>query len=995
MHPAPPLIRRLFFCFVALLAVAAPMAARAAEIPEWIWIAGEVGDDQVIYARKTVEIDSLGDQKASLVASADNVVELYVNGKLVASDDSWESPVRADVTGDLKEGANVLSARVANAGGSAGLLAELVVGGNVVAVTDASWSVSSEEADGWTAVGFDDSGWDKAVASAKLGEGPRSALTREALDGAGITLTPQATPVEKITMLDGFAVDLVYSVPKAEQGSWVSMAVDGKGRLILSDQYGSLYRLTPGETPAEAVVEEIGVDIGHAQGLLYAFDSLYAVVNDKAHGGRGLYRVTDSNGDDSFDKVELLKKFAEEGGEHGPHAVVLGPDGKSLYVASGNQTAIPEMDASRVPPLWDEDQILPRIYGRGFMREVMAPGGWVAKTDPDGKEWELVSVGFRNQYDIGFNREGELFTFDADMEWDIGTPWYRPTRVCHVVSGSDWGWRNGSAKFKDYYPDTLPPSVDIGPGSPTGVTHGYGAKFPQKYQDAFYIADWSFGKLYAVHLVPDGASYTATFEEFMSAQPLPLTDLEVNPHDGHLYVAIGGRRVQSGVYRVRYEGQDAAPAGEAVEPPTDAAKLRLELESFHGRQTGEAVAAAVPHLGHGDRFVRHAARTALEWQPVAQWKSKVLGLTEPVALTNGMVALARASRDAPDAQSAIVGALGKIDWAGLSESQRLDLIRAYSLAFTRTGEPVGGSRDQVLAAVDGHYPSGNTDLDIELSALLVFLEAPGVAGRTVAALEGAPTQESQIAFAKNLRLVESGWTPELRERYARWFARATSFRGGASFDLFVEDIRKDAIARAGDEAEQNRFAEIASTKPEGADAPILTPEPRPFVKVWTVEDFDPLLASGLEGGRDFENGRKMFSSANCFACHRFDGQGGSVGPDLTGSGGRFSPRDLLESIIEPSKEISDQYGATIFTLTDGSQVYGRIANLSGDGVSVVTNMFAPSDMTTINRSKIASTEPSPVSMMPPALISTLTEDDVLDLLAYLIAAGDPEDPLFQ
>ena len=49
----------------------------------------------------------------------------------------------------------------------------------------------------------------------------------------------------------------------------------------------------------------------------------------------------------------------------------------------------------------------------------------------------------RNPFDIAFNHDGELFTYDADMEWDIGEPWYRPTRINHVISGAEFGFRNG------------------------------------------------------------------------------------------------------------------------------------------------------------------------------------------------------------------------------------------------------------------------------------------------------------------------------------------------------------------------------------------------------------------------------------------------------------------------------------------------------------------------------------------------------------------------
>ena len=120
-------------------------------------------------------------------------------------------------------------------------------------------------------------------------------------------------------------------------------------------------------------------------------------------------------------------------------------------------------------------------------RGILAPGGWIAKTDPDGKNWEIVSVGYRNAYDIAFNADGELFAYDADMEWDMGMPWYRPTRVLHATSGSEFGWRSGTGKWPAYYVDSLPPMLDIGPGSPVGVEFGYGAKFPAKYQKALYL----------------------------------------------------------------------------------------------------------------------------------------------------------------------------------------------------------------------------------------------------------------------------------------------------------------------------------------------------------------------------------------------------------------------------------------------------------------------------------------------------------------------------
>ena len=143
---------------------------------------------------------------------------------------------------------------------------------------------------------------------------------------------------------------------------------------------------------------------------------------------------------------------------------------------------------------------------------------------------------------------------------------------------------------------------------------GYGAKFPAKYQDALYICDWSYGKLYAVHMKPNGSTYTAELEEFVSAQPLPLTDLCVHPGDGALYFNIGGRRTQSGLYRVTYKGDEStAPiAQEPQEEGKDLRHLRRELEAFHGTVDITAVNVAWPYLRHEDRNIRYAARVAIE-----------------------------------------------------------------------------------------------------------------------------------------------------------------------------------------------------------------------------------------------------------------------------------------------------------------------------------------------------------------------------------------------
>ncbi|MCE9561491.1 MAG: c-type cytochrome [Planctomycetes bacterium] len=761
---------------------------------------------------------------------------------------------------------------------------------------------------------------------------------------------PPATDPATMKVAKGFKVELLYSVPKAVEGSWVSMCVDPKGRLIVSDQYGALYRITPTPigTKGETKIEKIPAKIGMAQGLLWAFDALYVVVNSKES---GLYKVTSSKKDDTLDTVELLRALEGGGGEHGPHAVLLNPDGKRLTVVCGNQTKLTKFDTTKVPPVWGEDHLLPRIPdGNGFMKGVMGPGGAIYNVTPDGKTWELFSVGFRNQYDAAYAKNGDLFTYDADMEWDFNTPWYRPTRVCLVTSGSEFGWRNGAGKYPAYYIDNLPGIVNVGPGSPTGVCFGYGAKFPKKYQDAFFICDWSYGKLYATHLKPNGAGYTGELEEFVTGTPLPLTDIVINTKIGH-----------------------------------------------------EAVDAAWKELDNADRFVRFAARVALEHQDVKLWAEKALAEKDAVKSIHAILALARVSAPCPEhtkdkkvagdpaLRGKILEALGRINFTTLTDDQKTDLTRVYEIVFNRFGQPTAEERKAWLAKYSPVFPTGSRFTDAELLQVLVYLQDETTAAKGMKLLKEAPTQEEQLEYVRYLRMLKAGWTPELRKDYFLWFVKAAGYKGGSSFANFLKLIKADAVASLTPE-ETVALKEIINANP----ATVKLPEeaPRPFVKAYKIADLEKALETGLKSGRDFDRGRKLFASGKCFACHRFDNEGGSNGPDLTGVAGRFSPRDLLESIVDPSKEVSDQYAAIEIRTTDERIVIGRIVNLSADNVMVNTDMMNPGSTVSVDRKLIESMKPSKISMMPSGLMDTFKEDEVLDLLAYVLSRGDRKSAMF-
>ncbi len=764
----------------------------------------------------------------------------------------------------------------------------------------------------------------------------------------------------------GFRVEIVYEAAP-DEGSWICMTREDRGRILVSGENGPPLRLTLGD---KVSVEKLDVPVRHAEGMLFAHGNLY--LNGKGPEGSGLYLERDG-------KTRLVRKYPG-GGDHGQHGIVAGPDGR-VYVLNGNFTGLPDGLSPGSPHrLWQEDLLLPRLWdANGHARGVLAPGGYVARMDPEGKEWTLLAAGFRNPYDLALHEDGEFFTYDADMEWDLGAPWYRPTRVVHVVSGGEYGWRSGTGKWPASYPDSLPPAHDVGLGSPTGLAFGYGSAFPPRYRRALFMGDWTYGRILAVHLTPRGASYAATHEVFLVGRPLNVTDLDFGP-DGAMYFITGGWGARSRLYRVTYAG----PAESERPVPRDeeaagARALRRRLEAFHGRRTPEALEEAWPHLDHPDRFIRWAARVAVEPQDPALWTDRALSEIRPRAAVQALLALARTGvKDLlPRILETLAARLAKAD-----AEERLDLWRVHQVAFARMGPPPEALSAGVTRQLEAFFPAPTEAENRELSQLLVYLQSPEAVPRTLVLMAAAPTQEEQMHYALALRVARRGWTEEGRRAYFSWFVRAAGYKGGQSFHGFLRNIRADAEA-ALSEAERAALAPLLAQ----AAAP---PRPRPaapasFVRAWTLEELLPALA-GLGPKRPPERGRAAFAKAQCLACHRFDGEGGVAGPDLSSVGGRFAGRDLLETILLPSKAINETYRNTVYRRSDGEVVVGRVIREDAKAVYVQTDPLQV-DVKRIPREQVAATRDSEVSPMPEGLLNVLTRDEILDLLAWLESGG--------
>ena len=1022
------------------LLLALALASTLYASPQWIWLSNDGNKHKAVTFRYRFDVPHNA-HFASLELTCDNGAEASLNGKKVLVNKDWQLPVKADISKHIKRGEpNEILVNAANQGGIAALIARITI-----KLPNNTEKVLVETNGSWEAAQTGTQAFQKALVIKEYGQGPWGKPFDGKIGGGNAGPAESITAAE-ITVPKGFKVEKLYNVPKDQEGSWVALTVDPKNRLIACDQYGSLYRMSvPAIGKTENLKpEKLAIEIGKAHGLLAAFDSLYVMVNEDGK-NNGLYRLQDTNADDQYDKVTKLHTMAG-GGEHGLHSMVVSPDGKRIYFNCGNHTKLPEgLTESRPAQIWNEDHMVPRLWdANGHARGILAPGGYVCSMNPDGSGLELFCYGFRNEFDICFNDQGELFTYDADMEWDIGSPWYRPTRVNHCVSGADYGWRSGSGKWPNYYPDSLPTTLDIGPGSPTGVVAGTGAKFPAKYQRAIFINDWTYGTMWAIHLENKGASYKAEKEEFVFGKPLPLTDVIIHPQDGAMYFAVGGRKSQSGVYRVTYVGDQSTAKAEPLPVPEEV-RMRHAIEASHSA-SGD-LGKLWGYLSHSDRHVRYAARVALEKLPVDSWREKALTEKQPVAAIEALIALARVSgaaaaheggKAAEKPKTTSSGPIPPVSPQNVELQKRmlqafssiqppsgheLAALRALQLILIRLGKPDAEVCAQVAAKLDPVFPSEDAFSNRELCQILAVVDSKQIVGKTLAAMAtakddfqevandavlsrndgyanaaraaaGSRPNAQQIAYMYGLRHATAGWTPELRKTFFSWFPRARTWKGGNSFKGFIENIRKEALDTF---APPNEFAELDKLSNRIETVSIANyVAPKGPGRSYTLDDATAIATTGLKaGGRDFANGEAMYRSVMCATCHRFNGEGGSIGPDLTGSGNRYTLRDLLENIIDPSKVISDQYDSHEITKKDGSVLVGRIVVEENEKVFLMTNPFAPNDHLAISESDIAKKGTRKVSMMPPGLINALNSDELLDLLAYLVSGGNKSDKVFK
>jgi putative heme-binding domain-containing protein len=1190
----------------------------------WIWFnegdPAKEAPKETIYFRKTFKIMQLLDQveEGALDITADNEFTVWVNGKEIGSGKEWKHVQTFDLKKHLINGDNVVAVAATNNDGPAGLLVRIgyVPNGQskVALVSDGSWKASKTAGEGWQKFTFDDSKWQAAKVLGPYGMQPWGKLVWQ---GGGAD--------DRFTVPEGFRVELAVKPPDNDRTfSLVNMCFDAKGRLLVSREGGPTLLCTdPDKNGVLQTVKPYCTLVKNSQGMCWVKDALLLVGDGPK--GTGLYRCRDTKGEDKIDEVTLLHAFKGGMGEHGPHAVLHGPDGW-LYVVTGNHAWAqigPEVAKNGANPAklannssltrWPtggmgpdqgqknttEDVLLPRLNdGRGHAANILAPGGTIWRMDTEGKNVSLVAAGFRNHFDAAFAPNGELFTFDSDMEWDEGLPWYRAVRVCHCPPGADFVWRTGAANTPAYYIDSLPPIFETGRGSPVGLEFYDHYAFPKKYRGCYFMADWSLGIIWSCFLEREGASYKAKVEKFCTGAPMNVTDLNVGP-DGAIYFVMGGRGSQGGVYRIVCDkpGQPSGP-NDIAQPLAPWSKVRDhltpdlqklpvvatfktmatqssvdvddrakavwllgqtegELASQHAapalvqalkdtdplvrRRACEAlirinheppVGTLWPLLGDKDRFVRHAARLVLERIEPKKYADKIWKETNDLIAWNGIIALCHTNQAAPFAEQIFARLRG--EQVALKEPQQLlDWLRTTQLALVHCeARPIWSKA--IAKQCEDLFPHKDWRINRELAILLVAFQREGqlekpIQTRLMKAIEDSKDDRmQQIHYVYCMRLLRDGWTTDLTRNVTYWYAGTGGWKGGFSFQPFLENIFKDCVAGFDAEAKKEiisrgarlplpatALAKRLQIEPDAALLPTLlelqqqlkisqgvqaelvnavndaitqtairnptaetlhitidglnsknpvirynalmglrksslkpkNDDPGPFraaitaaptfgkdtekweaillLRQWTDRSFGaaeakqwqkeyeqwalwfnqsfpkekPLKTSitlpAAESKYKFDDvlkyldkepgnaarGKVVFEKANCLKCHKFGKDGEGVGPDLTTVSKRFKRGDILDSIIYPSKVISDQYRSVKITTKSGQEITG-LAAVQGDTVTV---LLSDASKVSLRKDEIDTQVASLISVMPERLLDNLSLPEIADLFAFLVS----------
>jgi putative heme-binding domain-containing protein len=596
------------------------------------------------------------------------------------------------------------------------------------------------------------------------------------------TLIPAAEPGIKAPQ--GFEVtkfagdDLAHDI--------FSIATDIEGRIAVSGPgYVKILEDRNGDGVADHAHEYAEIKSG-ALGMYFDGPDLIYTGDNK------VARLRDTDGDRVGDTEEVWTQLGHA--EHGTHHVVKGPDGW-YYIAAGNDAGVSKKHAT-TPGSPIKDPVC----------------GAILRFSPDGKQSEIVADGFRNMCGLDFNSAGHLFTVDSDNERDQHLPWYCPTRLFDVAIGEShgWlqrGWQQGWNR-PQYFFDSVERLVEIGRGSPTGVVVYRHRAWPKRYRDGVFSACWSMGKIYFFPLTPHGPSYKSKLDTFLEgdgATGLAIVGMTIDPA-GDMYFAVGGRKTQGSVFRIRYTGSPEPPTADEQTP---AKELRTKLgDKIYDVLTADQPLAnwsrakweqAAQRIGK-----EHFADVASDRTLPASVRQRALEILAD-RFDGIETSIARSSRQSSNQQAA--ARLGLVRRMQIEAGDvphwtaKPEVFCGYSSAFPRA---LTDKRLDIVRQMAEQFPFEDQALNRELARLFAMLKIDDAAlpAAMVSRFTEQSTLEDDIHYLIVLACIDNSRSAEVTQRTARALVllhRKLSARGDIASrnwplrvgELFEELCNKD------------------------------------------------------------------------------------------------------------------------------------------------------------------------------------------------------------
>ena len=642
-------------------------------------------------------------------------------------------------------------------------------------------------------------------------------------------------------------------------------------------------------------------------------------------------------------------------------------------------------------------------------------GGGVFRCTADGKKLEQIARGFWNPFGVCVDKWGRIFAVDNDPG---NSP---PCRLLHVVQNGDYGYRykfgrTGLHPFLAWDGEllgTLPMVHGTGEG-PCEVIHFDSPTFPQEYRGKLLVTSWGDHRVELYSLKRKGVSVTATMTPLVqggdSFRPVGLA---MAP-DGSLYVSDWGSssynlNKMGRLWRIRpVKNFRARPLAE----PKYVRGSRELLQRYQQGKLPAGTTIASATFNNPDPFLRHAALELFPEKPIGKaLYAHVQRYGETHKVQPGKVTLADLVRTEPDIQ---------FEYLRTTAAQKLHANRPAVEAILRDGQMSYRNFRAAVACLDALDDRNNPDRFNEKFALPLLEKKDTTDALRANLLRYFPDNHGSLNSKKLVTWLGSKHTALRRE--AIWKMRAhydehshkalrkialnpkealplrtaavavmgtsTSPDTGTLMEIsrLKEPVLRSEALRSliGAQHENSTTKELTALKTPAANRAIGKSFQTDVPDVKNTAAWLKQL-DALPGKADPAAGERIFHHnkiATCAKCHQVNERGTRVGPDLTHIGRGMSRDRLLESILQPNKEVSPYLRTWVITMKD-DKVHSGIAMRRGGNAEVY--LGTDGREIRLDKRQIKSKVEGKHSLMPEGLALTLTPGELRDLLAFLMA----------